>query len=287
LSDLEQNMSIPAWLKPVIPFIKRASELERVPNIAGAQVAVYYLKLHALSTALTLPDRSDSDPYLLGMMEDLEKRKKPTSSESEAFTIFKDYADDIFQNVDTADACGNATMETAQGFYMVSTFYETLVGVFSKELGDTVNTMKDKVYYCKQRAAQINRDIKSGRQPTPPGGDPSVPTFAVNDPLVPPVPPVAAAPSYPVVGQSANNINNDPASAPVSVSTPVTGMGMGIAAPKSPIASFDAMMAAQRTELPSNVQDAIEFVSFAIANMKRNEIREAKDNLCKGLKHLE
>ena len=80
---------IPAVLKPITPFIRRAEELDRDTSRGETKLVAHYCRQYAMQVGIQLRE-NDSSPeateYLLTMMDNLEKEKQamPQFSQEEA-----------------------------------------------------------------------------------------------------------------------------------------------------------------------------------------------------------
>jgi vacuolar protein sorting-associated protein VTA1 len=161
-------MSIPASLKLLIPFIKRAEELEKDSNASEeAKVVAYYCRVHAVTEGSKL---GGGDPevgaFLIGQMDMLEKLKPTLNStmRTAGYDTCSSFAQSLFRKADDEDRAGAADKGTAKLYYSAGTFFDTLKQ-FNNEEDDTAEFKK----YAKYRATEILGAIKRGERPEPGG----------------------------------------------------------------------------------------------------------------------
>ena len=171
--------TMPAELKPLKRFFKRAEELDRAAakgDQKGASVA-YFCRSYALQRGLKIHrDLGELAPptimaFLLATMDGVEAAKAslPKYDGDAAKAFCQQFALSVFKRADDEDRNGLADKGTARTFYAAATFLDMLL-----QFGDLDADIKDLPLYAKYKANDIIKALKEGRQPTagPPGGNP-------------------------------------------------------------------------------------------------------------------
>lgn len=103
-------MSFPAPLKPILPFIKHAKQLERSDPVMS-----YYCKLYALQQGIPLIKGMRDDTakkYLLDLMDEVESEKATLSEILDQEGMTKEYVErfalKVFKFADDEDRSGRA-----------------------------------------------------------------------------------------------------------------------------------------------------------------------------------
>ncbi|GMI56199.1 hypothetical protein ScalyP_jg11087 [Parmales sp. scaly parma] len=155
---------IPADLKTIKAYIKRAEELDLDRSTPTSRLVAYYCRQFAVERGLTAnATSSESKSCLMQIMDELEKERELIGngfSREEAYTICLDFAQNIFDKADQEDRNGKANQSTARTFYAAAIFYEILeqFDKYKEDESDNVTRRK----YSKWKAAQILNAIKSG-----------------------------------------------------------------------------------------------------------------------------
>ncbi|KAJ0399795.1 hypothetical protein P43SY_002940 [Pythium insidiosum] len=162
---------IPATFKSVLPFIRRAEELDRDTTRPESKLIAYFCRQYAMELGIKLRENDNSNEatdYLLSLMDRLEddKSKLPAFTQDEGKEICEDFALEVFAKADDEDRAGRADKNTARTFYAAGTFLDIL-----NQFGEVSEDILEKRRYCKFKAATILKAIKEGQVPTP--GPPS------------------------------------------------------------------------------------------------------------------
>ncbi|TMW68832.1 hypothetical protein Poli38472_006300 [Pythium oligandrum] len=211
------DAKIPPTFKTLLPFIRRAEELERDTSRPESKLIAYFCRQYAMELGIKLRENDNSNEatnYLLSLMDRLEddKGKLPTFSQDEGKEICEDFALEIFTKADDEDRAGCADKNTARTFYAAGTFFDIL-----NQFGDVPEDIEEKRRYCKYKAATILKAIKEGVAPTP--GPPSEgfggSGASAEDMTVPQSQPTQSPPSNPLGNLTSLTLNS-----PVAPSAP-------------------------------------------------------------------
>ncbi|KAG6890011.1 hypothetical protein C0995_012971 [Termitomyces sp. Mi166 len=157
---------IPPALKPIVPFLQRANELQ-----TQDPVMAYWCAYHAaqLGISLKAKDTASRDVLfaLLGFLERLKKEiglSDALDIESVSSAYVENFACKVFATADNEDRSGSATRATAKKFLAAAHFLEVLK-IFPK--ADISELAEEKMKYAKWKAADIAKAFREGRKPTP------------------------------------------------------------------------------------------------------------------------
>ncbi|RMX69355.1 hypothetical protein DD238_001336 [Peronospora effusa] len=170
-----QPVKVPPTFKTLLPFIRRAEELDRDTSRPESKLIAYFCRQYAMELGIKLRENDTSNEatdYLLSLMDRLEgeKEKLPEFTQEEGKEICEDFAMEIFSKADDEDRTGIATKSTARTFYAAGTFFDILhqFGDISEDVSKWSGTVvQEKRRYCKYKAATILKAIKDGKVPTP------------------------------------------------------------------------------------------------------------------------
>ncbi|ETI43728.1 hypothetical protein F441_11263 [Phytophthora nicotianae CJ01A1] len=162
-----QPVKVPPTFKTLLPFIRRAEELDRDTSRPESKLIAYFCRQYAMELGIKLRENDASNEatdYLLSLMDRLEdeKNKLPDFTQEEGKEICEDFAMEIFSKADDEDRAGLANKGTARTFYAAGTFFDIL-----NQFGDISEDVVEKRRYCKYKAATILKAIKEGKTPTP------------------------------------------------------------------------------------------------------------------------
>uniref|UniRef100_A0AAV1VLF6 Vta1/callose synthase N-terminal domain-containing protein n=1 Tax=Peronospora matthiolae TaxID=2874970 RepID=A0AAV1VLF6_9STRA len=162
-----QPAKVPPMFKALLPFIRRAEELDRDTSRPESKLIAYYCRQYAMELGIKLRENdasTEATDYLLSLMDRLEgeKDKLPEFTQEEGKEICEDFALEIFTKADDEDRAGIANKSTARTFYAAGTFFDIL-----NQFGDTSDDVVEKRRYCKYKAATILKAIKEGKTPIP------------------------------------------------------------------------------------------------------------------------
>jgi len=204
-------LTLPAELKKITPYIRRAEELDRDKSNAESRLVSFYCRQHAVHTGIALAQSPGGKTALGNILNDLEGEKKAMAAftREESKFLCRQFADKIFTQADEEDRTGKASKSTAKTFYAAATFLEILNQFYNQE-GDEEeeqNEISKKVKYAKWKSIEILKAFKEGRTPTPGGYDesdnmteeeneqqdefPTMPTAPPSAPFVPPSAPLS------------------------------------------------------------------------------------------------
>lgn len=165
-------LSIPAELKKITPYIRRAEELDRDKTNAESRLVAYYCRQFAVHTGIALAQSDDAKKCLgeiLGALEG-EKEAMDSFTRDEAKFLCASFAGKIFEKADTDDRRGKATRDTAKTFYAAASFLGMLQQFYQDDdESEEFLEIKEKMKYAKWKATDIQKAIKEGREPTPGG----------------------------------------------------------------------------------------------------------------------
>lgn len=146
----------PTNLKPILPYIQRANELE-----SKAPLVAFYCRTYAVQEGInfTKNDKS-SETYLLNLMDRLEKDKKTLNpNPEEGRATVEIFALKMFKKADDADRAGNHSQTTAKLFYVSS-----ILMACTKQFGELSEDIVEKLKYAKWKAAEISKALKTGEK---------------------------------------------------------------------------------------------------------------------------
>ncbi|KAG6977181.1 hypothetical protein JG688_00000592 [Phytophthora aleatoria] len=164
---MTEPVKVPPTFKTLLPFIRRAEELDRDTSRPESKLIAYFCRQYAMEMGIKLRENdasNESTDYLLSLMDRLEdeKNKLPDFTQEEGKEICEDFALEIFSKADDEDRAGMANKSTARTFYAAGTFFDIL-----SQFGDISEDVAEKRRYCKYKAATILKAIKEGKTPTP------------------------------------------------------------------------------------------------------------------------
>ncbi|KAL3941015.1 MAG: hypothetical protein SGBAC_004556 [Bacillariaceae sp.] len=165
-------LSIPAELKKITPYIRRAEELDRDKSNAESRLVAYYCRQYAVHNGIEFA-QSDAGKNCLGEILgalEVEKEAMDSFTRDEAKFLCSSFADKIFSKADTDDRNNQATKNTAKTFYAAASFLEMLQQFYQDDDdSEECLEIKEKSKYAKWKATDILKAIKEGREPTPGG----------------------------------------------------------------------------------------------------------------------
>ncbi|CAJ1953746.1 unnamed protein product [Cylindrotheca closterium] len=165
-------LSIPAELKKITPYIRRAEELDRDKSNAESRLVAYYCRQYAVHTGIAIAQSDVAKNCLGEILGALEGEKEAMDSFTRDETQFlcSSFAGKIFSKADTEDRNGQATRDTAKTFYAAASFLEMLQQFYQDDdESEEYLEVKEKSKYAKWKATDILKAIKEGREPTPGG----------------------------------------------------------------------------------------------------------------------
>ena len=175
LSLTVRNMplAIPPELKKIVPYVRRAEELDKDQSAPESRLVAYYCRQYAVVTGIPLAGSSAAAKTCLGhLLENLEAEKPAMDNftREEAAFLSRKFAKRVFDKADGEDRMGMANKNTAKTFYAAANFLQILEQFYDD--GDESEERADdrkRIIYAKWKATEILKAIKEGREPTPGG----------------------------------------------------------------------------------------------------------------------
>lgn len=165
-------LALPAELKKITPYIRRAEELDKDKSNAESRLVAYYCRQYAVHNGIGLAQSPAGKTALGGILNDLEKEKVPMAAfnREESHYLCRQFAEKVFNKADQEDRAGAAGKSTAKTFYAAASFLEILQQFYADdEESEEREEEKKKVKYAKWKATDILKAMKEGREPTPGG----------------------------------------------------------------------------------------------------------------------
>jgi vacuolar protein sorting-associated protein VTA1 len=190
-------LALPAELKKITPYIRRAEELDKDKSNAESRLVAYYCRQYAVHNGIALAQSPGGKTALGGILNDLETEKVAMSAfnREESHYLCRQFAEKVFNKADAEDRAGAAGKSTAKTFYAAASFLEILQQFYSDdEEGEERAEIQKKVVYAKWKATDILKAMKEGREPTP-GGYGEQEENAMEDDEEETAPPEAAPPA--------------------------------------------------------------------------------------------
>lgn len=311
------SATIPASLKPLTAYLKRADELEKDSSDPDHPILAYYCRKFALIKGMKMPEGNTKEgkTFLMSIMTRLEKDKSTiTLKDEEAKIVMEDFAYGVFARADDEFHAGMTNKGTAQKFYAAQTFLEVL-----EQFGEMDQETKEKCRFAKFQAAEILKAIKEGRPP--PVGENAVrpPTESVpissppmttsydlsNATLPPPIIPqqMSIPPQFlqqqqsmqPEVHSGSQSLSqqhwqdNTIKTSQFIPPAPVTGsshINLVSPSPSAPTYISPQISGGNPTSTDNAIKDATEFLHFAIASLKHKDVSLAKERIKEALRLL-
>ena len=176
------SINVPSSLKPIIPYIKRAEELDKESNILDSKTVAYFCRLYAIDFALKLRNQNNKDEVssLVKQILLIQEKDRITLGENSSSELGKriceSFAFSVFNQADEEDRSGKSNKLTAKLFYTAITYFDIL-----EQFGDLDDEIIEKRKYCKWKATDIIKSIKEGLVPKP--GGPGEDTLLSNSSL--------------------------------------------------------------------------------------------------------
>lgn len=165
-------LTIPAELKKVVPFVRRAEELDKDRSSAESRLVAYYCRQYAVQQGIPLASTSPAAKTCLGqILESLETEKEAMDNftKQEASYLCRQFAQKVFDKADAEDQLGEATKNTAKTFYAAANFLQILEQFGGDETSEDAADDRKRIIYAKWKATDILKALKEGRKPTPGG----------------------------------------------------------------------------------------------------------------------
>jgi vacuolar protein sorting-associated protein VTA1 len=164
-------LAIPAELKKISPYVRRAEELDK-DKAPESRLVAYYCRQYAVHTGIPLSTSPASKVCLGHILENLEAEKPAMDNftRDEAAFLCRQFANRVFDKANAEDRMGLANQGTAKTFYAASTFLQILEQ-FSTDDDANEEFAEDRkrIVYAKWKSTDILKAIKEGRAPTPGG----------------------------------------------------------------------------------------------------------------------
>jgi vacuolar protein sorting-associated protein VTA1 len=165
-------MKIPAELKKMTPYVRRAEELDKDKTKPESRLVAYYCRQYAVHTGIPLAVSDEGKSCLGELLGDLEKEKQAMDAftRDEAKFLCAKFANSVFDNADLEDRTAEASKNTARVFYAAGSFLDILHQFYQDDdASEELAEIKKKSKYAKWKAAEILKAISEGRKPTPGG----------------------------------------------------------------------------------------------------------------------
>lgn len=279
----------------MVPFVKRAEELEKETTSAESKIMAYYCRLYVVTRGSKMVNTSDpaASTFLLSQMTILEttKPKLGITTEANSFEICKIFALTLFKQADEEDRGGIADKGTAKLYYSSGTFFDVLEVFKDQDVSDIAEMKK----YGKWRATEILGAIKQGLQPDIGGfGELAVEVPASQAPSIMPTPQMTYSQDHSPTLYTAPPATTTPAAYHQEPPSPMTSQPYAPTAPApvpGPIHTYNNAPVVNSSpptnNLDTRVQDSIELCSFALSALKHNELALARERLQEALRRLE
>nr|CCA22293.1 vacuolar protein sortingassociated protein VTA1 put [Albugo laibachii Nc14] len=279
------TVQLPLTFKSILPFLRRADELERDESRKESKTIAFFCRQYAMEMGIKLRENdtsSEGTEFLLGLMDRLERDKGQIlpHSQEDGKTICLNFALEVFLKAEEEDRANKPSKNTARTYYAAGTFFDIL-----SQFGELSEDVLEKRKYCKYRAATILKELNQGpvqavkanenanhdtREQIANGPSKTNPATENKAPLLETestrststLPPVTGPPLEPVIPIRSNHDTNHQTLASGKVST-------------------------NRGDVSENqINDAIELAKFAIASLKVKDIPLATDRLNQALRSL-
>lgn len=168
-------LTIPAELKKITPYVRRAEELDKDKTNAESRLVAYYCRQYAVHVGISLATSVTGKTCLGELLSDLEQEKVAMNqfTREEAKFLCRMFANKIFDKADNEDRAGEASKTTAKTFYAAASFLEILMQFYKEgddgDDAEEVSEIKKRAVYGKWKATEILKAIKEGRRPSPGG----------------------------------------------------------------------------------------------------------------------
>jgi len=167
-------LRIPAELKKITQYIRRAEELSKQSNPTSETILVaYHCRQHGVQTGIPLASTTESKKCLGDILTALEEHRSKMGNftKDEKYKICRDFAIKIFDKADGDDRAGKSGKGTARTFYAAATFFDILTQFQTDEEQENEDAIeeKKKSFYSKWKATEILKAIKEGREVKPGG----------------------------------------------------------------------------------------------------------------------
>lgn len=288
-------MNVPATVKAVGQYVKRAEDAESDKSDPNGQIIAFWCRQWAIEKCIPYFGETEVADFVSKLMDKNESNKATAGDKDQGKIVCENNANMAFDKADADDRSGNITKGTAKLFYNAATFLDTL-DQFDGCKED--KEIEQKRVYAKWKAHDILTALKEGRQPTPGSGvdGPSVGSSGKTAVGVPPAlsmpdPTPAHAPAPSSNFQSTIAVPSAPPSAPSMASTVVSQMTSLVsnipAIPTGGPALGRTSRGPPKVVDDPRIQDAIELSNYAITSMKYMRLEEAKQRLQEAIERLE
>jgi hypothetical protein len=288
------SATLPAAFKNLKSALMRAEELDKNPA-RESRILGYFCRMFVATRAARQAKTPEERKFFEDQLGLLERIKPGLSlSSDEGPRVCTEQAILVFNKADEIDRNGLADKATVKLFYSAGTFFEIL-----EQFGPLDPEIVEKRKYAKWKATEILNAINAGEVPVPGCyGEVAVPNDDAQNVSAAPVTfsPTMQSLSVPqatlqtTFTQNAHEIPSAP-SASVFGRLPTAP---NVASP-APLTnhygnlSNVASSAAKRPPVNTNdprVKDTIELCTFAIADLKHNDVSKAREKLQEALRRL-
>jgi len=293
----ESIMNIPAAVKAVGQYVKRAEEIEKDATNPDGSVIAFWCRQWATERSIPYYSEEGVSAFIGELMDTQERNKAAAGDKSLGKSICENHAHLVFGRADADDRAGKGNKMTAKLFYNAASFLDILEQFEElKEDSDILNMRK----YSKWKANDILQALKEGRTPQVGGPDEPPSSSGVSahiSPTLMNLPPPATSPygyatSAPPVHSAPPAYISQPPVTPTNMNTNSSTGIIGnviqsvkqVFTTQTPVASHRAP---PKAATDPRVKDSIELSHFAIASMKYGDISGAKAKLAEALRRLE
>lgn len=166
-------LAIPAELKKISPYVRRAEELDK-DTTPESRLVAFYCRQYAVHAGIPLSGTSQEAKACLGALLGNLETEKPAMdnfTRDEAAFLCRKFANRVFDKANGEDRMGLANKNTAKTFYAASTFLQILDQFAEEGAEESEEREEDRkrIVYAKWKSTEILKAIKEGRTPTPGG----------------------------------------------------------------------------------------------------------------------
>jgi vacuolar protein sorting-associated protein VTA1 len=171
---MDMTLRIPAELKKITQYVRRAEELSKQTNpSAETLIVAYHCRQYAVQLGIPIASTAESKTCLSDILTILEQHraKMGNFTKKEKYKICRDFALKIFDKADQQDRAGKSDKSNARTFYAAASFLDILKQFQSEEEqeGDEALEEQKKSFYAKWKATEILKAIKEGKEVKPGG----------------------------------------------------------------------------------------------------------------------
>jgi hypothetical protein len=289
--------TIPASVKAVGQYVKRAEEIEKDASNPDRDVIAFWCRQWAIEKSIPHFSLPGVGEFIEILMNTQEVNKEKAGDKSTGRGVCEKHAHIVFSRADAEDRAGKGTKMTAKLFYNAASFLDMLEQFNELAEDEAVVGMRK---YAKWKANDILQALNEGRVPRIGGSDETpAPTAAAtaapaqmevdnsciqqsNNSM--PVAPSRPQPQAPIATPSAPPTASAPGGLASTIGTVFNNLSNSFVSEPAPSTQ---RRAPPKGATDPRVQDAMELSSFAIASMKYGDVAGAKAKLIEALRRLE